>query len=287
MYESALFSLKWHSHTPLSLVFSSERAKNSIKNTNRIYRNIMKPAHVGDDEGMSVVALKMGPTNCYLLKADDGYLQIDTSLPEYYQAFLKQLETIKIQPTEIKYLLLTHSHDDHAGFAAELRALAKCKIIAHKNATESLKEGCIIKVGQFLNTQAKITMKLYNWTKRRTFEYTPITLAEQDTIIEDDNSDVLKNIGIDGKIIYTPGHTDDSISVILNDGNACVGDVCMSNLGFLHYRPIEVSDISQVFKSWQKIIDSNAKTLWPAHGKPFKTEELIKYKGKFTSKNMS
>jgi glyoxylase-like metal-dependent hydrolase (beta-lactamase superfamily II) len=101
--------------------------------------------------------LKMGPTNCYFLKSMDGYLLIDTSLPEYYQSFLKELKNIKVDLSEIKYLLLTHSHDDHAGFAAEIREKTNCRVIVHKNATEALKEGCIINVGRSLNTQAHIS----------------------------------------------------------------------------------------------------------------------------------
>ena len=35
----------------------------------------------------------------------------------------------------------------------------------------------------------------------------------------------LKDLGIDGKIIYTPVHSEDSISIILDEGIALVGDL--------------------------------------------------------------
>jgi len=222
--------------------------------------------------------LKLGPTNCYFLKCRNGYLLIDTSLPQYFQAFLKGLKDFDVDPSEIKYMLLTHSHDDHAGFAAEVREKTKCRIIAHKNALESLKQGTIINVGQFLNRQARITMSFYNWVKRRNFEYSPVILSDEDIIINGDDEKTLKTLGIGGKIIYTPGHTDDCISVILTNGDAFVSDACMSNLGFLHYRPIEVYSLDLVFKSWQKIIENGAKTIHPAHGKPFSVNELIRCK---------
>ncbi len=225
----------------------------------------------------SFKTLTLGPTNLYFLKAEKGYLQIDTSLPQYYPAFLNGLKTINVDPAQIKYLLLTHSHDDHAGFAAELREKTQCTIIAHKNALESLKQGTIINVGKFLNRQAAISMKLYNVSKRRSFEYTPVILTPQDIVIADDNETILKQIGVDGKILYTPGHTDDLLSVILSNGDAFVSDACMSNLSFLHYRPIEVSDLGQVFKSWRKIINNGAKTIYPAHGKTFPAKELEHY----------
>jgi hydroxyacylglutathione hydrolase len=225
-----------------------------------------------------IKTLKLGPTNCYLLKCQDGYLLIDTSFREYFQAFLSGLKNINVEPSEIKYMLLTHSHDDHVGFAAEIRDETKCKIITHKNAIESLKQGTIIDVGQFLNRQAKISMSIYNWVKKRTFEYSPVILSGQDIIVDGDDEKTLKTMGIDGKIIYTPGHTNDLISVILSNGEAFVSDACMSNLGFLHYRPIEVNNLDLVFVSWQKIIENGAKTIYPAHGKPFSVNELVRYK---------
>jgi glyoxylase-like metal-dependent hydrolase (beta-lactamase superfamily II) len=188
--------------------------------------------------------LRMGPTNCYLLKFLNGYLLIDTSLPECFQPFLKELKKLEVDLSEIKYLLLTHSHDDHAGFAAELEEKTNCRIIAHKNSIDAFKQGCIINVGRFLNRQAHITMSFYNWVKRRDFEYSPVTLDDKDVIVAGNDENVLKTMGVDGRIVYTPGHTDDGISVILANGDAFVGDVCMSNLSFLHYRPIEVYDLT-------------------------------------------
>ena len=225
----------------------------------------------------SLHVLKMGPTNCYLLKSLDGHLLIDTSFPACFQPFLKELKKIRVDLSEIKYLLLTHSHDDHAGFAAELKEKTNCRIIAHKNSIDALKNGCIINVGRFLNGRAHIEMSLYNWVKRRNFEYSPVILNDEDIIVAGDE-DILKTIGVDGRIIYTPGHTDDCISVILANGNAFVSDACMSNRSFLHYRPIEVYDLALVFESWRKIIENGAKTIYPAHGKPFTVEELIHYK---------
>jgi len=222
--------------------------------------------------------LKMGPTNCYLLKSRRGFLLIDTSFPACFQPFLERLKEIHVDPAEIKDLLLTHSHDDHAGFAAELKEKTGCRIIAHKNSIASLNKGSIISVGRFLNRRASIAMSLYNWSKHRNFEYPPVHLDEEDiVVVGDDHEDILKAIGVEGRILHTPGHTDDNISVILANGDAFVGDACMSNLSFLHYRPIELYDSDLVFESWRKIIKNGAKTVYPGHGKPFAVEKLIRY----------
>jgi glyoxylase-like metal-dependent hydrolase (beta-lactamase superfamily II) len=227
--------------------------------------------------------LKLGPTNCYLLKCLDGYLLIDTSFPACFRPFLKELKKAKVDPAEIKYLLLTHSHDDHAGFAAELKEKTGCRVIVHKNSINTLKNGRITGLGRFLNRRAQIMMSLYRWTKRRNFEFSPVTLDDKDRIVDGDNEYLLKTIGIDGRIVYTPGHTNNSISVILACGDAFVGDVCMTFLGFLHGRPIVQDDLDLVYESWRKIIKIGARTIYPAHGRPFALEELIHYEKVYAS----
>jgi hydroxyacylglutathione hydrolase len=105
-------------------------------------------------------------------------------------------------------------------------------------------------------------------------------LKEDDYIINGDDSEILTKIGIDGKILHTPGHTEDSISVLLSDGKAFVGDAAMNfmNICRIKHRPIFVQDIEEVYKSWEKLAEYGAKTIYPAHGKPFSVEELFSHK---------
>ncbi len=45
-------------------------------------------------------------------------------------------------------------------------------------------------------------------------------------------------------------------------------------LGAKH-RPIFIQDMTSVYKSWQKLISSGAKKIFPAHGKPFNSDEFV------------
>lgn len=65
--------------------------------------------------------IKIFPTNCFLLRTKNGYLLIDTSFPEKYGIFVEELEKRNIKLAEIKYLLLTHYHDDHTMQALQLK----------------------------------------------------------------------------------------------------------------------------------------------------------------------
>ncbi|MBN1536492.1 MAG: MBL fold metallo-hydrolase [Anaerolineales bacterium] len=211
------------------------------------------------------------------MKCHGGYLLIDTSYPDYFMKFIKGIDRLGIDIKDIKWLLLTHHHDDHAGFAAELIKKAGCRVIAHRNAIEPLQLGESEDTIVPVNRRVKFVFSLFTLTHQQ-FKFPPVILGENDVILDGDNFDLLKQIGIDGKIIYTPGHSRDSISVILSDGMAFVGDVAMNFLRFtgIKHRPIYIEDINTVYDSWEKLIAQGAKMIYPAHGKPFPVSELIR-----------
>jgi len=233
--------------------------------------------------------VKLGWTQCYLLKCTGGYLLIDTDYPKYYRLFEKKLANLGIETSDIKYLLLTHHHDDHAGFAAELGRRTGCKVIAHLNAVLPLKQGKNEDAGgKPANRCLQIVLSFY-WTFYTLFHgkwnFPPLTLTERDIVIEGDNEAVLKGIGIDGVILHTPGHTRDSISVLLSDGSAFVGDAAMNFLRWtgVGHRPIYIEDIDTVYESWRKLREHGARVIYPSHGRPFSAIELGKPVGQASS----
>ncbi len=233
------------------------------------------------EKSNEIQSIKLSYTNCYFLKCNEGYLLIDTSYPKDYEKFEKKIKKIKINLTDIKYLFLTHHHDDHAGFATKLVEKTGAKIIVHKNALSYLEQGKPEEDALPINKRVKFTFKLFE--RFHEFGYPPVRLSEEDIILDSDNHELLKTLGIDGAILYTPGHTSDHLAIVLANGNAFVGDVAMNFLKFtgIKKRPIFAQDINTVFESWQKIIDHGAKTIYPAHGKPFDVKALIASKEKF------
>lgn len=235
-----------------------------------------KPYTVTDQ---SMLSLKLGWTRCYLLKCIDGYLLIDVYYPGYYAQFENKLARKGIAASEIKYLLLTHHHDDHAGFAADLVRNTGCRVIAHRNALSALKQGkSEDNGGKPFNRCLQIVLTLYALFHRE-WNFPSLTLTERDIVIEDDNDEFLKRIGIDGAILHTPGHSRDSISVLLSDGSVFVGDAAMNFLRWtgVGNRPIYVDDIKTVYKSWRKLREHGARVIYPSHGKPFPVTKLDKW----------
>ena len=164
------------------------------------------------------ICLKPGKTNCYILKGGNGYLLIDTGYESDYKSFLKQLKDYHIGLDEIKYLLLTHHHDDHVGFANKLLDDTDLKIISYKYSKKLLKEGKNDKSrdGGIINKRMYFVFKFGQWFIPNLFGLTfpTISLRNKDILLNGDNLSILREIGIEGDILYTPGHSIDSISVL-------------------------------------------------------------------------
>ena len=79
--------------------------------------------------------------NNYLVSFDAGFILVDTGYEGGFPHFLKMLEKHHIQPEEIKYLLLTHAHDDHAGFLNEVLEATGAEVILNRKAIDGLKRG--------------------------------------------------------------------------------------------------------------------------------------------------
>jgi len=228
-----------------------------------------------DTSSHRIHSVKLGWTRCYLLNCTGGYLMIDTSYPGYYGQFEKKLAKKGITASDIKYLLLTHHHDDHAGFAAELVRRTGCWVIAHRNAVSALQQGKSEENIKPVNRRIQIVFSFYMLVHKE-FNFPPVRLAEKDILIEGDDDSLLKSIGIDGVILHTPGHTRDSISVLLSDGSAFVGDAAMNFLRWtgVGHRPIYIEDINTVYESWRKLQERGARVIYPAHGRPFSAIKL-------------
>jgi glyoxylase-like metal-dependent hydrolase (beta-lactamase superfamily II) len=160
---------------------------------------------------------------------------IDTAYPADYDKFIKRINEIGIGISKTKNLLLTHHHDDHAGFAARLAEQTGCRFIVHQDAVLPLSRGESQDIMKPVNFRVKMVFSLFSLFHKE-IKFPPVVIAEKDFIVTGDENNLFKTLGIDGKIIHTPGHSSDSISVVLSDGNAFVGDVAMNFLNFTGIR---------------------------------------------------
>ena len=89
--------------------------------------------------------------------------------------------------------------------------------------------------------------------------YQDITLHDAIALRADDSRAFLDKLGIEGEIISTPGHSDDSITLILDSGAAFTGDLPM---------PLLASEdaLDAVTRSWAAIQARRVQRIYPGHG---------------------
>lgn len=222
--------------------------------------------------------------NTYIYKSELGYVMIDTGYENSLKKVVKKLKKLNISLSDIKYILLTHAHDDHAGFLSELLGMNnELKVIISDKSMPTLKRGQNSFSGGCSTLVAWIFCKLMGLFGKAEHKFPKIEEKYNDRFIEitNENKKELEEL-LKGEIIFTPGHTSDSISLKLNDIVLC-GDAAMNGFPSFKRLIIWIENIEEYESSWDTLINSNVETILPAHGKPFKKTDLVKYK-KFIKK---
>ncbi len=231
------------------------------------------------------IAIKLSQSTVYLLPCRNGYLQVDTGYEWDYPGYVRQLDRRGIDLDEIKYLLLTHHHDDHAGFLNELAEVTPVRIIAHKEAPALLSSGANDKsrgggyVTQLIKIGAGMKARL---NPKWSLTFPPFRLRKEDILLADDDDQLLRELGIAGKLLYTPGHCVDHLALVLDGGEAFCGDAAASLLLWAgtKYCTVFMTNMEEVYESWKKMLKSGARVIYPAHGRPFPAKHLEKNIGR-------
>jgi glyoxylase-like metal-dependent hydrolase (beta-lactamase superfamily II) len=228
---------------------------------------------------MQPIRIPLGVSTTYLLPCRDGYLQVDTGYDRDYPLYRKRLARLGISPSQVKYLFLTHHHDDHAGFLNELCRDSDPVIIANKIARHLLTTGRndVTHGGGYVNRLIKflagLKMRLDpHWT----LAFPPFFLRKKDIIVDEDDSNILPEIGINGRILYTPGHCVDHQVIVLDGGETFCGDAAANFLLWAgtKYFPVFMTDMDEAFRSWRRMLAAGSKKIYPTHGKSFDAKKL-------------
>ena len=217
--------------------------------------------------------------NTYVYPCSNGYIMIDTGYEHSLKDVENKLNRRGIKLSEIKYVFLTHAHDDHAGFLNELlEKNTNLKVIMSDKSMPTLKRGQNSFEGGCSTVLAWIFCKLMGLVGKAEHRFPVIEDKYNSRFIEitENNREELEKI-LQGKILFTPGHTADSISLKVENVIFC-GDAAMNDFPSIKRLIIWIEDTIDFEKSWDVLIAENADAIYPAHGRPFPTSDLKKYK---------
>ncbi len=187
---------------------------------------------------MNIVNVGYASTNYYLLADERPRLLIDVGFPGTLPKLQHNCQRMDVDLKALPYLLCTHYHPDHAGLAQELRQFGVKLIVLDEQRAAVSQFGSILKPE-------------YGYVEIDLAVSVPLTAAASRAFLAEN--------GIAGEILATPGHSDDSVSLILDEGIAFTGDLP---------RPLPLDDeaMRKVAQSWALLRAHGVKTVYPGHG---------------------
>jgi glyoxylase-like metal-dependent hydrolase (beta-lactamase superfamily II) len=164
-----------------------------------------------------LIRIKCAISNCYLLLGSRPVL-VDTGAPGDLKRILAGLKAGGVEPRDLALILLTHGHSNHAGCAAELRRRTGAQIALHAGDVPLVRTG------------RNGVIAVQDWLGRvlRPFVDEEFEAFEPDLVFKEGIS--LEPYGLRGRVLPTPGHTAGSISIVLANGEALIGDVLRGSL---------------------------------------------------------
>ena len=218
----------------------------------------------------NIHSLKLSKSNAFLLIGEKPIL-IDSGSPGDLLTLERGLNKAGISIADIELLVLTHAHFDHAGNAAVIHDRSGCKVAVHELEREFLENGknaVIVPntlLAKFLNPFMNI----------------PFTATTVDIVLKD--SFDLKPYGVDAQIIFTPGHTPGSVSVVTAEGEAFIGDLAGGGylLGLFfpdkpryHYW---IASMDEVRASLKRLFSRDITQIYVGHGGPLNGARARKF----------
>jgi glyoxylase-like metal-dependent hydrolase (beta-lactamase superfamily II) len=216
--------------------------------------------------GVEIYPIDRGFTNSYLIHSKKTIM---VDVPNSTKQFDKALEIFPFEANEIELIIITHGHFDHIATIEKIKEHTGAKVAINK-LDKSVLNGSTIPVSAGVTLWGRISRAILNAFVSPFLSIQPV---EADVILEDEELS-LTDYGISGRVIHTPGHTEGSSSILLDSGEAFVGDLAM-NLFPLSLSPrlsIYSHDYQKLVDSWKLLLSRGVDTIYSGHGKPFSAE---------------
>ncbi len=210
--------------------------------------------------GVKIFLVMRGRCNCYLVSHGNRFLLIDSGWKMNWKALVRNLEKLGVKAGSPVSLVLTHCHFDHAGNAAAFKRAFGAQIVVHKSEEGFLSRGDNPGMGGTLFF-SRVLLSIIS----RSGLFARLGYAAADCDIAVDRGLNLEILGFPGYLVHTPGHSPGSISMIVDDEIALVGDTLFGVFPGSVYPPFAV-DPGLMVASWGRLLETGCRIFLPAHG---------------------
>lgn len=175
----------------------------------------------------NLYVVPLGSVNVFLLVGEDLIL-IDTGFPESEGKILQAITELGRKPEELRHILVTHCHPDHAGSLAALQKLTKATSYAQAIDAAQIRAG---EVAKRLTPTPQLLQRILFWLliRNASAKFPP---GRIDCEIKD--GEVLPLAG-GIRTIHAPGHSPGQVAFLWQPSNVLfVADAC-ANIPSLDY----------------------------------------------------
>jgi len=219
-------------------------------------------------EAYKVHRVSLVNVSAYLIYRPGEAILVDSGNGGSEQRIFEALWDLGLELYNLKLVILTHAHFDHAGSAGKLKELTSCKVMSHHFEIDRLKAG-YAPLPPGTRWKAKLLVGAARAFRSSMGKFPPV---EPDLIIQDTFD--LSEFGFPGKVIHTPGHTHGSMVVLMEGGELIGGDTLFGVTNKQHFPPF-AEDLPALVKSWKMIRDLPVDTIYPGHGKYFSYDSFM------------
>ena len=220
--------------------------------------------------------------NAHIIVGKRGCVVVDAGLPGSERKIERALKAKGLTLRDIRLVVVTHAHIDHAGGALALRELSGAPIMGHREDT------------RYFRGEAAMTFCTTDWFSRIFFRcgvvqkrypaFTP------DLLLEVGECQSLEAFGVEGEVRHTPGHTEGSISVAVKE-HALVGDLLASGIllggiamtGTAKRPPFE-DDPLRVAAELERMVEVGLQKFYIGHGGPLDAAEVRRHARRLAQK---
>lgn len=220
------------------------------------------------DQSSHVIPIKTAGSNAYMVKGRDGLVLVDTCRWKDAKHVLHALHEAGYSPADIRLIVITHVHYDHVSGLDVLQKMSGAQVLVHEQETDLLDLG-ITRLPAGANGFADWLSKMGNRFFPGIGKFPP----SHASLAFSQRFD-LHSFGVDGYVLSTPGHTAGSVSVVLDEGCAIVGDCCIYAIEDFVLPPF-ANDLPTLLETWRMLAGLNCHTYWPGHGKPIPHQLLV------------
>jgi hydroxyacylglutathione hydrolase len=212
--------------------------------------------------GCTVTRILFGRSNVFMLSGKKSRILIDTGYSGEGKRLLKRLG--RTGPPDA--VIMTHTHFDHAGNAGRLKDRFSPVFIVQETEKNFLESGDSPIPGGTMAWSRFI----YRLGAERVPQWFHVRGVGADVIFDEQYD--LSPFGVNAFILFTPGHSSGSSSIIVDHEIALVGDTMVGTP--LKVFPAWGNDPAEIIRSWKKLLDTGCHAFLPSHGLTISRDRL-------------